>query len=118
MTASIFKERYRKQQAWKQHKARGVARIFGQGGPAKIQVRPRKKISGQQHFKSSPFPSTTFLVKNFPDNNITIAFRSNFHNFPTGLNNRGVAPGHGTTAHVIFHRACVKTSLVKKPDWF
>jgi hypothetical protein len=44
---------------------------FWSGG----QQKPRlgQKISGPQHFKSPPL-STTFLVKNFPDNNIIIAF--------------------------------------------
>jgi hypothetical protein len=44
---------------------------FGLGGG---QQKPRwgQKISGPHHFKSPP--STTFLVKMFPDNNIIIAF--------------------------------------------
>jgi hypothetical protein len=44
MTASIFKERYRKQQAWKQHMAGGVARIFGQGGVSKNPGEAKEKI--------------------------------------------------------------------------
>jgi hypothetical protein len=82
-----------------EHAVRGVARISGQGG----QQKPRwgQKISGPQHFKSPP-PSTTFLVKIFPDNNIIIAFvalfpisvfsmlrhedSDNIDNFPTCLN--------------------------------
>ena len=78
----------------------------------------RQKISVQHHFNTPPVDN--FLgKKNFPDNNITIAFvvlflisvalfpmlhhvdSDNIDNFPIGLNSRGAwppwSPGHGAT---------------------